>query len=56
VIGAAVAPFGVGLALAVGAVAYLVSAVTGWMAERETPAEVAKLRREAGPGVQVSGP
>ena len=48
----AVAPFGVGIALAVGAVAYVVTAAVGWLADRSTPAEVAALRqlreREAG--------
>jgi predicted MFS family arabinose efflux permease len=44
VLAAAVAPFGVGVALAVGAAAYGVSAVTGWLADRKTPGDIAALR------------
>jgi MFS transporter, DHA1 family, multidrug resistance protein len=47
VLAAAVAPFGVGLALTVGALAYAGSAVTGWLAARSTPAGLAAVRREA---------
>ena len=43
ILAAAVAPFGVGLALGVGALAYAVAGATGWLAERTTPAELARL-------------
>jgi MFS family permease len=42
---AAIAPFGVGLALGIGGVAYLISAGTGWLAKLTTPAETAEIRR-----------
>ena len=38
------APFGVGLALGIGALAYAAGGLTGWLAERATPAEIARLR------------
>jgi predicted MFS family arabinose efflux permease len=44
---AALAPFGVGLALVVGSLAYALSALTGWLAHRETPGEMARIRRDA---------
>ena len=47
VLAAALAPFGVGLALVVGALAYALSALTGWLAHRETPGEIARIQREA---------
>jgi len=47
VLAAAIAPFGVGAALAVGALAYAGSAVAGWLALRETPGEIARNRRLA---------
>jgi predicted MFS family arabinose efflux permease len=49
VLAAAVAPFGVGVALAVGAVAYAATALAGWLADRNTPAEIAALRRAPEP-------
>jgi DHA1 family multidrug resistance protein-like MFS transporter len=42
IIAAAVAPFGVGLALAVGALSYAAGAITGWLAERSTAVEIAR--------------
>ena len=45
ILAAAVAPFGVGVALAIGAVSYLVSAGSGWLAKRYTPAEIARVHR-----------
>ena len=47
VLAAALAPFGVGLALVVGALAYALSALTGWLAHRETPGEMTRIRQEA---------
>ena len=44
---AAIAPFGVGLALAIGSLAYAASAVAGWLALRETPDEIARIRQLA---------
>lgn len=41
VLAAAVAPFGVGLALSVGAAAYLAAVGIGWLTVRTTPAEIA---------------
>ncbi len=45
VLAAAVAPFGVGVALGVGAVVYAGSALTGWLAARSTSAGLAAVRR-----------
>ena len=47
ILAAAIAPFGVGLALAIGSIAYAASAVAGWLAHRETPGEIARIRRMA---------
>jgi MFS family permease len=47
ILAAVVAPFGVGLALAVGALSYVVAGLTGWLAVRATPAEIARLRVES---------
>jgi hypothetical protein len=55
-IGAAVAPFGVGVALGVGAIAYLVAAVAGWRADRSTPAEIAALRQTREPEPSAASP
>jgi len=46
ILAAAVAPFGVGVALAIGAVSYILSAGTGWLAALATPSEIASLRRD----------
>jgi MFS transporter, DHA1 family, multidrug resistance protein len=51
---AAVAPFGVGIALAVGAAAYLGSVLTGWLAQRVTPAEIAARQRAPETGTGAS--
>ena len=59
IIAAAVAPFGVGIAIGVGAVAYAAGAVTGWLADRATPAEIARLSERAEapqPAGSASGP
>jgi DHA1 family multidrug resistance protein-like MFS transporter len=55
-IGAAVAPFGVGVALGVGAIAYLVAAVAGWRADRSTPSEIAALRQAREPEPSAASP
>jgi len=47
IVAAALAPFGVGIAIGVGAVAYAAAGATGWLAERSTPAEIAGLRKRA---------
>ena len=47
ILAAAIAPFGVGPALVVGSLAYAASAATGWLAQRETPGEIARVRRTA---------
>jgi DHA1 family multidrug resistance protein-like MFS transporter len=56
IIAAAVAPFGVGIALSVGAVGYVLSAVTGWITARKTPAQIAAPRAppERGPETGVT--
>jgi DHA1 family multidrug resistance protein-like MFS transporter len=46
IVAAAVAPFGVALALSVGALSYAVAGLTGWLAERETPGEIEEARRQ----------
>jgi predicted MFS family arabinose efflux permease len=55
VLAAAVAPLGVGVALAVGALAYAGSAVTGWLAVKSTPAGIAAIRRAAEERAAASG-
>ena len=55
VIAAVVAPFGVGIALGIGAVAYAAAGVTGWLAERATPAEMLRLRQRAEAQAQPAG-
>ncbi len=47
ILAAGIAPFGVGLALVVGSLAYAASAVAGWLAQRETPGEIARIQRTA---------
>ena len=45
ILAAAIAPIGVGLAMAVGAAAYCGAAVVGWLTVRVTPAGVAAIQR-----------
>jgi MFS transporter, DHA1 family, multidrug resistance protein len=47
VLAAAIAPLGVGLALVIGSLAYAASAVAGLLAQRETPKEIARIRKIA---------
>jgi DHA1 family multidrug resistance protein-like MFS transporter len=56
VLAAAVAPFGVGVALMVGAAAYAITALTGWLADRHTPAEIATLRQAREEERTAAGP
>ena len=56
IVAAAVAPFGVGLALAVGALAYAAGAITGWLADRATPAEIERLARQSDRQPRPTGP
>jgi DHA1 family multidrug resistance protein-like MFS transporter len=56
VLAAAVAPLGVGVALMIGAVAYAITASTGWLADRHTPAEIAALRQAREEERSASGP
>ena len=55
ILAAAIAPFGVGLALAIGSAAYAASAAAAWLAQRETPAEIAILRERAEAQPQPTG-
>jgi len=55
IIATALAPFGVGIALGVGALAYAAAGVTGWLAERATPAEIARLAPRSDGQTQVVG-
>lgn len=56
----AVAPFGVGIAMAIGALADLGGAITGWLARRTTPAELLRIREradaQARPATTAAGP
>ena len=47
ILAAIVAPFGVPIALCIGGLVYAAAGVTGWLAERTTPAEIARLARQA---------
>lgn len=55
IIAAALAPFGVGIALGVGALAYAAAGVAGWLAERTTPAEIARLRQRPDAQAEPAG-
>jgi DHA1 family multidrug resistance protein-like MFS transporter len=53
---AALAPFGVGIAIGVGALTYAAAGVTGWLADRTTPAELARLSQRAEANPRAAGP
>ena len=55
ILAAALAPFGVGIALGVGALAYAAAGVTGWLADRTTPAALASLAQRVGGASKPTG-
>jgi predicted MFS family arabinose efflux permease len=56
IIAALLAPLGVSFALSIGAAAYLVSAVVGWLAERASPAEIEAIRVQAAQEAKAQEP
>jgi DHA1 family multidrug resistance protein-like MFS transporter len=56
IVAAVVAPLGVGVALSIGAAAYLASAAVSWLAEKASPAEIEAIRLHAVRDAQSHGP
>jgi MFS transporter, DHA1 family, multidrug resistance protein len=56
IVAAVVAPFGVGMALAVGALSYAAGGVTGWLAERSTAAEIVRRGHQSEVRPHAAGP